>query len=164
VLATLLGRTWLRSVRPALPVDWPAGPAVFAIAHEDALWAAALFRRLPSAALVSLSSDGDVFARILSGGAMRLVRGSSTRGGVPAARALLAHLAQGRPVVTALDGPKGPPLVPKPGPAWLASKAGVPLLRLRFSGPVLGRARDWSRLSLPRPLSRPRATLTEYPG
>jgi lysophospholipid acyltransferase (LPLAT)-like uncharacterized protein len=163
-LATFLGRSWLRSVRAPIPPDWPEGPAVFAIAHEDALWAAALFRRIPSVALVSLSGDGDLFARILSGGAMRLVRGSSTRGAVPAARALLEHLARGYPVVTALDGPKGPALVPKPGPAWLAAKAGVPLLRLRFSGPRLGRARDWSRLSLPRPFSRPQATLSEYPG
>lgn len=151
-------------MRTPLPPDWPDGPAVFAIAHEDALWAAALFRRLPSVALVSLSSDGDRFARILSGGRMRLVRGSSTRGGAPAARALLAHLARGLPVVTALDGPKGPPLVPKPGPSWLAARAGVPVVRLRFEGPRLGRARDWSRLSLPRPFSRARPILSEYPG
>jgi hypothetical protein len=154
----------LRSVRTPLPPDWPDGAAVFAIAHEDTLWAAALFRRFPSVALVSRSTDGDRFARILSGGHMRLVRGSSTRGGVPAARALLAHLADGLPVVTALDGPKGPPLVPKSGPSWLAAKAGVPLLRLRFAGPRLGRARDWSRLSLPRPFSQARPLLSEYPG
>lgn len=154
-----LARAWIASIRPILPKEWPEGPAVFAIAHEDTLFAAALFRRIPSAALVSLSGDGDRFSRILSGGKMAVVRGSSTRGAVSGTRGLLRHLSLGHPVVTALDGPRGPALVPKPGPSWLAARSGAPLFRLAFEGGVFLRAGDWSRLKVPAPLARPRARL-----
>lgn len=162
MITTTLARLWIRSVRPVVPPDWPRGAVVFAIAHEDALLAGALFRRLPSMALVSLSRDGQILSDILSGGRMELVRGSSHRGALGATRRILLLLARGVPLVTALDGPKGPPLVPKPGPSWIASRAGVPVKRLRFGGSAWARARDWSRLKVPVPFSRPRAVLEEY--
>lgn len=161
MISTTLGRIWLRSVRPRLPTGWPEGAAVFAIAHEDTLFAAALFRPRDAMALVSRSRDGEAFSRILEGGRMRLVRGSSSSGGFPASRTILRGLAEGRPLVTAFDGPKGPAGVVKAGPARLSTLAGVPLRRLRFEGPVLLRARDWSRLRVPLPCSRPRAILEE---
>lgn len=157
--STTLGRFWLRSVRPRLPIGWPEGAAVFAIAHEDTLFAAALFRPRDAMALVSRSRDGDSFSRILEGGRMRLVRGSSSSGAFPASRAILRGLAEGTPLVTAFDGPRGPAGVVKAGPARLSALAGVPLWRLRFEGAVLVRARDWSRLRLPLPGSRPRVIL-----
>lgn len=163
MIPTTFGRIWLRSVRPRLPTGWPPGAAIFAIAHEDTLFAAALFRPRRSMALVSRSRDGQIFARILEGGAMRLVRGSSSSGAVGASRAILRGLAEGIPLVTAFDGPRGPAGVAKAGPARLSDLAGVPLRRLRFEGSVLVRARDWSRLRVPTPFSRPRAILEEYP-
>lgn len=163
MIPTTFGRIWLRSVRPRLPTGWPPGAAIFAIAHEDTLFAAALFRPRDSMALVSRSRDGETFAKILEGGAMRLVRGSSSSGAVPASRAILRGLAGGVPLVTAFDGPRGPAGIAKPGPARLSELAGVPLRRLRFEGSVVLRARDWSRMRLPTPFSRPRAILEAYP-
>ena len=162
MIPTTFGRLWLRSIRPRLPTGWPPGAAIFAIAHEDTLFAAALFRPRDSMALVSRSRDGEALARILDGGRMRLVRGSSSSGAVPASRAILRGLAAGLPLVTAFDGPRGPAGVAKPGPARLADLAEIPVRRLRFEGAVLLRAKDWSRLRIPRPLSRPAAILEEY--
>lgn len=159
MIATHFGRCWLRSVRSVCSPDWPDGPAVFAIWHEDALFAAALFRPRHSMALVSLSRDGQFLADMLAGGRLDVVRGSSHRGGVAASRAILRGLADGRSLVTALDGPKGPAFRAKDGPAWLARHAGVPLFLLRFTGTELLRARDWSRLRIPVPFSRSQAIL-----
>lgn len=159
MIATILGRCWLASVRPVPPADWPEGPAVFAIWHEDALFAAALFRPLRSMALVSLSGDGQIFADALSGSRLEVVRGSSHRGGAAAVRRILRGLALGLPLVTALDGPKGPAFVPKEGPGWLARRSGAPLFLARFQGRELLRVRDWSRLRVPVPFSRPRVFL-----
>lgn len=159
MLAVFLGRSWLRSVQPVLPADWPDGAAVFSIWHEDALIAGALFRRFRSMALVSLSKDGQILSEILGGGRLRCVRGSSTRGGVVASRRILRGLADGRPLVTALDGPRGPAMVAKPGAARLAAMAGVPLYRLGFECRGCLRMGDWSRLRVPPPFSRPRVFL-----
>lgn len=159
MIATLLGRFWLRSVRPVPSAYWPEGAAVFAIWHEDALFAAALFRPMRSMALVSLSRDGQLFADVLAGSKLEVVRGSSHRGGASAVRRILRGLSLDIPLVTALDGPRGPAFLPKEGPEWLARRSGVPLFLARFQGGELMRARDWSRLRIPTPFSRPRVVL-----
>lgn len=114
-------------------------------------------------ALVSRSADGEILAEVLGGGKLRSVRGSSSDGGAAAARAILKGLASGVPLVTALDGPRGPVGVAKPGAAWLARRAGVPIHLLRFPQAPCARARDWSRLRIPRPFSRPIAALEPVP-
>lgn len=127
------------------------------------MFAAALFRPLRSMALISLSRDGQFFADVLGGAGLVPVRGSSHRGGMAAARAILRGLAGGRPLVTALDGPHGPAFQPKDGAAWLARRAGVPLFLLRFSAKELLRAKDWSRLRVPVPFSCPEVVLEPLP-
>lgn len=159
MLAVFIGRSWLRSVKPVVPEDWPVGAAVYSIWHEDALIAGALFRRIRSMALVSLSKDGQILSDILGGGRLRCVRGSSTRGGIVASRRILRGLAGGEPLVTALDGPRGPARIAKPGAGRLAALAGVPEYRLGFECERCLRMGDWSRLRVPLPFSRPRAFL-----
>jgi hypothetical protein len=159
MFAVLPGRLWLRTLKPILPTGFPTGAAVFAIWHEDTILAGALFRRFPSQALVSLSRDGRILSGILSGACMELVRGSSSRGWIGASRSALRGLERGLPLVVACDGPRGPARVPKPGADWFARRAGVPLYRVGFSEVPCLRGKDWSRLRLPLPFSRPRVLL-----
>lgn len=163
MFALLSGRLWLRTVKPILPSELPGGAAVYAIWHEDTILAGALFRRLPSFALVSRSRDGQILADILAGGLMELVRGSSSGGWIGASRAILGGLSRGLPLVIACDGPRGPARVPKPGAGWFARRAGVPLYHIAFPDARCIRARDWSRLRLPLPFSRPLVRIEPLP-
>jgi lysophospholipid acyltransferase (LPLAT)-like uncharacterized protein len=83
-----------------------------------------------------------------------VVRGSSSRGGLAGARALLRHLHAGRDVAMALDGPKGPRQVAKGGAELLARRSAALLVPLR-----LKRARGftlqstWDKYFVPWPWS-----------
>lgn len=114
-------------------------------------------------ALVSRSRDGQILADILSGGRLVPVRGSSSGGAMGASREILRGLKAGVPLVTALDGPRGPARSSKPGASWFARQADVPLFLLGFGEVRCARAGDWSRLRLPMPFSRPNAVLERLP-
>jgi lysophospholipid acyltransferase (LPLAT)-like uncharacterized protein len=65
--------------------------------------------------VTSLSSDGELVAKLLSPFRFEIVRGSSNRGGKKALFELAKAGKQGKSLGIAFDGPKGPPLVPKRG-------------------------------------------------
>jgi lysophospholipid acyltransferase (LPLAT)-like uncharacterized protein len=105
--------------------------------------------------LVSESLDGDLQARVLRAFGFVVFRGSSSRGGDRGARALLRHLRAGYDVAIALDGPRGPALVEKPGAAWLARVAPATVWMLsvtRVRGWVL--QQTWDRFAIPFPGTR----------
>jgi lysophospholipid acyltransferase (LPLAT)-like uncharacterized protein len=105
--------------------------------------------------LVSESLDGDLQARVLLAFGFVVFRGSSSRGGDRGARALLRHLRAGYDIAIALDGPRGPALVQKPGAAWLARVAPAAVWMLsvtRVRGWVL--PRTWDRFTIPFPGTR----------
>lgn len=106
--------------------------------------------------LVSASRDGQILVDLLKGGRLEVVRGSSSAGFLGGARGLLRSLRDGKSVVSAWDGPRGPRGVPKPGPAWLARLTGAPLLEIRFECSRRLRLGDWSRMELPFPFSEVR--------
>lgn len=58
----------------------------------------------------------------------RLVRGATGEGGREAVPLLVAALRGGRSVFLAVDGPAGPPLVPKRGCVDVAREAGAPII------------------------------------
>src|SRR5256712_14112562 len=65
--------------------------------------------------LVSRSRDGEIVARYLSRFGLDSVRGSTSRGGREAGRALGAAVRRGRGTAAAPDGPRGPRAPPPPG-------------------------------------------------
>jgi hypothetical protein len=117
--------------------------------HRDLLTMFAAFRRVPALALVSPSRDADLLCALLSPTAVEVVRGSSSRGSL-AARHLVRRLERGGVAIMALDGPRGPAGLEKPGSAWLARRTGAGMLRLEFEVASL-RLHDWSGLRLPLP-------------
>lgn len=112
----------------------------------------AAFHDEPALALVSASRDADLLAALLSGTAVQVVRGSDSRQ-PQAVRHLLRHLRTGGKVIMALDGPRGPAGVEKPGIAWLQERSRAPLWRLDFEVHPALRLKDWSHLVLPLPFS-----------
>jgi lysophospholipid acyltransferase (LPLAT)-like uncharacterized protein len=157
------------------PVDDPrdelraAGqPYIYAGLHAQQI-AMVTYAEPGAGSLVSRSKDGDLIARTLESTGAVPIRGSagaSRKGGAAALRALVNHVAGGRPACLAVDGPKGPRGIVNPGVAMLSQKTGAPVLpiSLRAYWRVVLK-RTWDRTQFPLPLSRIDGTFGEpiYP-
>ncbi len=120
-----------------------------------ALWGIEMARRgRPITILTSPSRDGQIFARLLRRLGLRTVQGSSSKRGVEGALALIHAVEEGHHVSFAVDGPRGPRGVVKPGVIWLSRRSGAPIyplavrLRPRLALPT------WDRAEIPLPLAR----------
>lgn len=111
-----------------------------------------------SGAIVSRSDDGDLIADTLAKTGVVPIRGSggaTRKGGALALRAIVNHVAGGKPACIAVDGPTGPRGIVNPGVALLSKKTGAAVLplslvpRFRF---VL--KRSWDRTQVPLPFGR----------
>ena len=164
VLGWLLGlvaRLWLATLRvhvvrdPALDLVG-SRPWVLAFWHGTQWPLLAWRRRRRTVVLVSLSSDGAIQARALSVQGLRVVRGSSSRGGVRGLAALVrAMKTEDADAAFAVDGPRGPRGVVKGGVVVAAQATGavlVPMTGRVRQGIVLRRA--WDRFAIAWPFTR----------
>jgi lysophospholipid acyltransferase (LPLAT)-like uncharacterized protein len=161
VLLGLVARAWLATLRVRVVAD-PAlegvaeRPWVFAFFHGTQWPLLAFRRRRPTIVLVSLSRDGAMQARALALQGFRVVRGSSSRGGVRGLAALVRRMKVERAdAAFAVDGPRGPYGVAKGGAVAAARAVGgvlVPMGGAIERGLVLRRA--WDRFGLAWPFSR----------
>lgn len=157
----LLAYVWLRTLRVTLAVDpsldrAEGRPWVLTFFHGKQWPLLAWKRRRSTAVLVSLSRDGEIQAGALSVLGFSVVRGSSSRGGARGLASLVRVLARGsHDAAFAVDGPRGPYGIAKPGAALAARRAGalvVPMGSAVAWGTVLERA--WDRFALAWPFSR----------
>jgi lysophospholipid acyltransferase (LPLAT)-like uncharacterized protein len=105
--------------------------------------------------MVSLSDDGRMQATALGLLGFHVVRGSSSRGGARGLAALVRAMRGGRDAAFAVDGPRGPYGVVKPGVILAARRTGA--LLVPMGGAVLGGhvfARAWDRFALAWPFAR----------
>jgi lysophospholipid acyltransferase (LPLAT)-like uncharacterized protein len=103
--------------------------------------------------MVSRHGDGEIIARIIERFGFRTVRGSTTRGGAAALKALIESAAQSDVAVTP-DGPRGPRYVLKPGVVLAAARTGRKLVYGTFSAKRAWRFSSWDRFLLPKPFAR----------
>ncbi|HEY8074696.1 MAG TPA: DUF374 domain-containing protein [Labilithrix sp.] len=112
-------------------------------------------RRRATAVMVSLSRDGAMQAKAMETLGMRVVRGSSSRGGARGLAAVVREMKKGADAAFAIDGPRGPYGEAKPG-ALLAARAAkgvlVPMGSASARAHVFARA--WDRFVLAWPFSR----------
>jgi lysophospholipid acyltransferase (LPLAT)-like uncharacterized protein len=125
---------------------------IFAFWHEYLLLPAFHFSTPEIAVMISQHRDGEVIAEACRHIRLRTVRGSSTRGGVQAARQMVALGEKGHLVVTP-DGPRGPRRRVQIGLAYLASKTGLPIVPVGVGFDRPWRMNSWDRFVLPRPWS-----------
>ncbi len=150
----VMGGEHLAAVREA------GRPTVIALWHDRLFYLTHLFYRslvrrgYPLVALISRSRDGDFGERMAVGLGARVVRGSTSRGGSAAVRALLREMRRGASAVIVVDGPLGPRHEPKPGAATLARLSGAPLLPMSWSATRTWTLRSWDRMEIPKPFSR----------
>ena len=126
---------------------------VLAFWHSQQLMIPIGYRGRGSHVLISRHGDGEIIARIIAKFGHEAVRGSSTRGGAGALRALIKLGRSGRDVVVTPDGPKGPPHVVKLGVIQLAKATGLPIVPLAFACSKKNSLRagivTWSRIHSP---------------
>ncbi|UCF81791.1 MAG: DUF374 domain-containing protein [Acidobacteriota bacterium] len=83
--------------------------------------------------LVSRHRDGELIGRTMECFGHRVLRGSSTRGGVTALREVVRALQGGTTVGFTPDGPRGPRHRAQPGVVQAARLSGAPILPASFS-------------------------------
>jgi lysophospholipid acyltransferase (LPLAT)-like uncharacterized protein len=157
----LIARLWLATLRVRV-VTHPAleavteRPWVLAFWHGTQWPLLAWRRRGPTVVLVSLSRDGALQARALALQGLRVVRGSSSRGGVRGLAALVRTMRHyGADAAFAVDGPRGPLGRVKGGVVAAAQATGavlVPMTGRVRRGVVFKRA--WDRFALAWPFTR----------
>jgi lysophospholipid acyltransferase (LPLAT)-like uncharacterized protein len=106
---------------------------ILAFWHAQQLLIPFGYRGQGSHVLISQHGDGEIIARIIARFGHEAVRGSSTRGGAGALRALIKLGRAGKDLVVTPDGPKGPRQIAKPGVIQLAKATGLPIVPLAFA-------------------------------
>ena len=103
----------------------------------------------------SQSRDGELVTQTARPWGLHTVRGSATRGGMRAIRALYRAINQrGTSPVMIPDGPQGPLYHFKLGVAVLSQMSDAPILPIGLAADRFWRIRSWDRLIIPKPFSR----------
>jgi hypothetical protein len=131
-------------------------PLVLAFWHGQQMLLLRWPQRRRLAVLVSLSQDGELQSGVLGAAGLHVIRGSSSKGGAAGLRRLIGALrGDERDAAFAVDGPRGPQRVVKPGALAAARLAGavlVPLAAAASRAKVLGKT--WDGFEIPLPFSR----------
>ena len=161
----LLARTWrfeLVEGREAFEGVLEEGePVIWSLWHNRiAAGAGLLIRRIaPSgmdlALMASASRDGRFAAAAVADDGVRIVRGSSSRGGAGALRGVVRLIRRHRssPVLVP-DGPRGPAYRFKPGTFTIAAMTGTPIVYVGLATRRAWVLRSWDRLVVPKPFAR----------
>jgi lysophospholipid acyltransferase (LPLAT)-like uncharacterized protein len=128
-------------------------PPILACWHGRILPGLFHFRHRHIVALASQNFDGEWMSHILERYGYGIARGSSSRGGARALVQLRRELAEGRPVVFTVDGPRGPARVAQSGAAWLAGASGQPILPFHIEANRAWTSSSWDRGQIPKPFA-----------
>jgi len=163
-LVRLLGGTLRLRVEGAdalVPLWTAARPMIYCVWHGRILmtpWLNSRLRRTHGARAVSVlasrSRDGSLVSGYVSRFGLDVVRGSSSRGGAAALRALVTAVRGGRDVALVPDGPRGPRGQLGPGVVALAGLTGAPVVPLGFAARPANRLATWDAFMVPAPFAR----------
>ena len=146
-----------RAIDPIFPQC--QGNKIYLFWHEYILFPLYLRGHCNLSMLLSRHRDAEILSHVAHHFGFDFVRGSTNRGGVTALRELLAKSRRMHLTITP-DGPRGPRRVMAPGPIYLASKLGLPLVLMGYAYDRPWRLPSWDRFAIPRPCSAPRAIAT----
>lgn len=156
-LVSLVARLIVRTLRVTFVGEPPAAlphPCIYAFVHGRQV-PLLCFPRPRTAIVASLSEDGRLQARVMRRFGFDVVDGSSSRGGAAALARALERLAAGEDLAVAVDGPRGPCGIVKPGVVFLAARSGAPIVPLSAASARAWRfSRSWDGFVLPKPFAR----------
>jgi lysophospholipid acyltransferase (LPLAT)-like uncharacterized protein len=125
---------------------WRAGePAIIAFWHGRQLMLPLAYGGRGLDILISRHRDGELISRAMRSFGFSSVRGSTTRGGAVALKALIERGRAGRDLAVTPDGPKGPRHIVQPGVIHVAKTTGLPIFPLTFGASkkkLFGRGTD----------------------
>ena len=130
---------------------------VFASWHNRLAFQGPLFPRFIRrrvVALTSLSKDGRYAAWFASIFRMKVVRGSSSRGGMKAVKSILRYTRQNFHVAVTPDGPRGPRYKPQAGVIFISKACKVPLVPISVNAESRWQLGGWDKLQIPKPFSK----------
>ena len=131
-------------------------PVIYALWHSHVFFVPLFrtFERRAVSVLLSAHRDAQIVCVAARLRGIRLVFGSSTRGGARAYLQLLSVLQGGQSVVMTPDGPKGPAERVKSGVIRLAQQSGCAIVPVALASSRLHRLKSWDRSLLPLPFSK----------
>lgn len=126
---------------------------IFMCWHRDVLMM--FLHRLGSnaGAIISSSQDGELIAGPVEELGVKTVRGSTTRQGSQAYRAIL-KMAKERQLAITPDGPKGPSKCIQPGVIHIAFMAKIPIISVALHADKEWVFNSWDKFRIPKPLAR----------
>ncbi len=146
---------WVRSLRPRLEGGPLPASGILVLWHADMFPCLRAFAGRGMRVLVSRSRDGDLGAALAEALGYRVLRGSSSRGGVAALKRIARELeAEGGWIALVADGPRGPRGACKPGAAWLSARTGLPVACAAARAPLGVTLGGWAKVRAPLPFSR----------
>lgn len=105
-------------------------------------------------AMVSQHGDGEIIFRIIERWGYRGVRGSSSRGGREALKAMVDELQSGSTFAITPDGPRGPRGSVQMGVMIAATRSKVPIVPIWSEISSAWHLKSWDRFQLPKPFSK----------
>jgi lysophospholipid acyltransferase (LPLAT)-like uncharacterized protein len=127
---------------------------ILAFWHGRIFMASYYFRHRQIVVMISQNLDGEYISRVIRRLGYGVARGSSTRGSHGATAEIIRALKTNKDVGFAMDGPRGPRYIAKPGAAYVALKTGNPVVPFSISVEKKWIARSWDHFMVPRPFSR----------
>ena len=129
------------------------GGVIVATWHQNIYFSVWLLKNQKLTALISNSNDGEVIYDVFSHFGYNAVRGSTTRGGIPALKRLIKLLKDKKSVAITPDGPLGPPEKIQSGVVLLAKYSGVPIIPWHYEAKNLWKLKSWDSHKIPKPFT-----------
>lgn len=130
-------------------------PFIIALWHGDLLTGTEYIKKvLPLDITVSHSRDGELVARLIQLDGAGAIRGSSSRGQMGALRGMLRSIKDQHNVCIAVDGPRGPATIVKPGITLIASQTRTAILPLAMMAKDAWYFESWDRAFIPKPFTK----------
>ncbi len=152
----LLGATWrVRMVNEdAVEAVHASGrQLIYAFWHCHIMPLGYTHRGSGVAVLSSWHRDGEISTRLMQALGFVVERGSTTRGSVSGLVKMVRRSREGRDLAITPDGPKGPARVAQTGIAFLALKAGCPMVPLGVGVSRFTRLSGWDGFMIPHPFA-----------
>lgn len=129
------------------------GSVILATWHQNIFFSIWLLRKKDLTALISNSEDGEIICNVFNKFGYSAVRGSTSKGGIPALKQLINLLKKGKSVAITPDGPLGPPEKIQSGVILLAKYANVPIIPWHYESYDQWRLKSWDQHKIPKPFT-----------
>lgn len=127
--------------------------AIYAIWHCMMLLPAYIGKGSNIQVLISQHSDGEYIAQVIQRLGFGVIRGSTTRGGMRAVKALVDKAKAGYPLAITPDGPRGPRFIVQSGSIYIGKKTQLPVIPTVIGLSSYWELSSWDKFRIPKPFS-----------